>query len=101
MRKKEDRLKVLKELLGKIQELRSLNHEHPEFKKWCDKAKRELRDFYGDHDQVIELESIDFSDLIFRKEGQIYRSDLEFYTNGLNKAKNILNHFIDWEIHNP
>jgi len=99
--KKEERIKGLKELLSKIEKLRPLNHEHPEFIKWHDDARRKLREFYGEHEYVIEFENIKFSDLIFRTEGRTYPSDRKFFENGLNKAENILKRFIELEEQYP
>lgn len=70
--RKEERIKALKELLSKIEELRPLNHEDSVFIKWHDAANRKLREFYVDHPYVKEFETIEFCDFIFRKEGQIY-----------------------------
>lgn len=95
--KKEERIKKLNQFLSKIEELRPLNHEHPEFKKWYDEAKRILREFYGNHPYVIEFENIQFSDIIFRLGDRIYPSDIKFFKNGLNKAENIIKRFIELE----
>lgn len=91
------RLEILRRLLKKIEELRSLNHLDPKFIEWHEEAKRQLKEFYADHKYVKQFEELKFQALIFRTPGRVYTSDLEFYQKALIEAGIIFKMLIQWE----
>jgi len=96
--KRAQRLKVLRRLSDKIEELRSLNHTHREFKEWKEEAKRRLKEFCGkDHDWVKQFEDLLFQDLHFSPPERISPRDIEIYGQDLIKAKDIFAAIIEWE----
>lgn len=50
----QEKIKLLKDLLNRIDDLRTLNHTAQEFKDWREEVKLHLKEFYGEDDEYFK-----------------------------------------------
>ena len=100
-----EKIKVLKGLLNRIDDLRTLNYTAQEFKDWREEVKLHLREFYGEDDEYFKrFKGLSFQIFRFvlagRKRG-VDSLDLEAYNKGLDATGVILRALIKRESFYP